>query len=611
MQLSIIDHLSYKNLLFQIYKNTQLVQSNTLLARTLHVIHYMKNYIALIQCFTQDKHKYMIFGLFALIVILNPYFSFYTISQKDLVTHTNKIISIFELCARIMCILLCILSVSNNKLIAETILPLLWYNTLGVILYMIPTLYMMFGYFGYEWMIITTYLVTMLGWCVDWRHFIVIIIIATILSYFIYYLTTYSFALNYTTSITYYIAMYYLLLPMLAMRLYERDKLKSNQQRLEQDLKRKDGFLDMVSHEIKTPVQGILGISGELYSQWINLSDTERYNLSYLISSNSQRLMSLLSNLLYISKLKSRRMIGNLGKENLLDLLVETKTEYSILCKQKSIDFSLEQNNVNEHFTAIFDKEKTKQVLSNLLSNSLKFTQQGKITLAISEQRDYLLFTITDTGIGIPTKERKEIFTAFGQSSISKGRYPGSGLGLAICSEIIATHNGKIWSEDRAKGAKFCFTISKHLQESKDKALLNYRGNSDYDLSGKNILFIDDEEVCRIAGKLILRGAGGKITLADGASTALSILETKQNFDLIIVDYLMPEMNGIELIKKIRKDFTLSTPFIIQTGASSIEKLSKDNELNILGYCLKPYNQAQMINSIQIMMALYNGIALK
>ena len=569
-------------------------------------MNYIKNLFVLMKDTTVLQRICIGFSVSSLLVLLNPNLVLQRINITSLGNHTSEISHMVESCAIIMCILLLLFTLTKNSTLhSNKIFMIYWHITLAFILLFIPNLYMLFGYYNDKWIILSSCFIIIFAFLVDWLSFGILYLLNFVLAYSIYVITTGIWSLTYTDHTLFYVIIVYLLRFSLIIPLYQRDKIQSNKEELEKALKIKDDFLDKVSHEIKTPVQGILGISGELYSQWIHLSDKERYELSYLISSNSHRLMSLLSHLLDTSKLMSNRMSSNLVEANISEALFEIKQEYSILCNQKSLTFVMKKNNVDDNLKVICDKEQIKQVLHNLLSNSLKFTEQGQIILEVTYQLAGMLFTITDTGIGVPEKEIKEIFTSFSQSSRSKGRYPGTGLGLTICSEIIASHNGKIWSENTREGAKFCFTINNNLEESQDKTILTYRDSVDYTLSGKNILLIDDEETCRISGKLILSSAGAKVALADGPSEAIKILQQKPKFDLIIVDYMMPTMNGIELIEKIQGYFRLDAPFIIQTGASAIDKLDKGNDLNILGYFLKPYNKAQMINSLQMMMTVY------
>jgi two-component system sensor histidine kinase ChiS len=247
------------------------------------------------------------------------------------------------------------------------------------------------------------------------------------------------------------------------------EKVQERTADLEKALQAKSIFLSNMSHEIRTPIHGIINYSDFLVKDWEKLSDTERYYFSNKLNSNSGRLLSLINNLLDLSKLNAGKMEFSLEKGNLVEIINNIIQESEPLYKGiKDIVIDFKQAN-SKNYVTHFDADRISQVVRNLLSNSIKFTESGKIEIKLkhSTYKDKdeneiqgIKFIIQDNGIGIPEGELEDIFDKFNQSSRTKTGAGGTGLGLAICKEIIEAHQGKIWASNNAShGAKFTFIL--------------------------------------------------------------------------------------------------------------------------------------------------------
>ena len=251
---------------------------------------------------------------------------------------------------------------------------------------------------------------------------------------------------------------------------------------LEKAMQVKAQFLSNMSHEIRTPIHGIMNYVDFLVHDWEILTKEHKYNFIQKLHSNSNRLLSLINNLLDLSKLDAGKMEFVMQKNNLATLVESSIQESEALYSQKK-DLSIIFNPAKSvSYSANFDYERIAQVIRNLLSNAIKFTPHGKIILHLELTKlkkdnghniQAIKFSIIDEGIGIPADELEYIFDKFNQSAKTKTGAGGTGLGLAISRDIINAHDGKIWAENNkdAPGSIFTFIIPIH-QHSKSKNIL-------------------------------------------------------------------------------------------------------------------------------------------
>jgi signal transduction histidine kinase len=249
------------------------------------------------------------------------------------------------------------------------------------------------------------------------------------------------------------------------------EKVAERTKDLENMMEIKSQFLSNMSHEIRTPIHGIMNYADFLVQDWEELTQEQKYSFVKKLYHNSDRLLSLINNLLDLSKLDAGKMEFYMKKENLAILIAEVIQECEALYiqnKNLQVDFQYNKSDTN---IAVCDQEKIRQVIRNLLSNAIKFTDKGNINIelkttrfkpdATSNYTKALEFSLQDEGVGIPENELEYIFDKFNQSAKTKTGAGGTGLGLAISKEIIKAHNGRIWAENNLNsvGSKFIFII--------------------------------------------------------------------------------------------------------------------------------------------------------
>jgi len=387
-------------------------------------------------------------------------------------------------------------------------------------------------------------------------------------------------------------------------------KILERTHELEKALSSKTEFLNNISHEVRTPIQGFTSISEGLVKHWQKFDEQKRYELAKQVYNNAQRLYSLVGNLLDLSKFSAGKMLLDLKKNDLVKITKTIIEESKLLyLNEKHIDFIF---TAPKESLIISDVERMTQVIRNLFVNAIKFSSENsRIYINILESEiiydnnnkgEAIHFSISDEGIGIPEDELKSIFTPFVQSSRTKTKAGGTGLGLAICNEIILAHNGRIWAENNPKGgAIFNFIVP--TTQSKQLAGHNIIAENfieqiiekEKPADKSTVLIVDDEEVCLTSMELLLHGGNYNLIKAPGGEPALEILKSRK-VDVVFLDLMMPDMYGLNVLQEIKKNPTLSLiPVILQTGSSDETEIRKAFDMGIFSYVKKPYQRKIII----------------
>jgi two-component system sensor histidine kinase ChiS len=387
-------------------------------------------------------------------------------------------------------------------------------------------------------------------------------------------------------------------------RILLEEKVQERTAELEKALTAKTEFLNNMSHEVRTPIQGVTAISRGLVEHWQDFNDQQKYEYASQVASNADRLFSLVNNLLDLSKFNAGKMVIDKQLNDLTVITEEIIQECKPLFNQKKLEVELVK--VGENLPLIcFDKDRIGQVIRNLIANAIKFTPKGKVIVSIF-QRDFthpdgktikgLCLSVKDEGIGIPERELNDIFDVFTQSSRTKTKAGGTGLGLSISSEIINLHNGQIWADNNSdKGSTFFFVLP--LEEQ----ICVETNTTPITKLNANILVIDDEDACLNSMGLLLHDTGCKLVKINSGHLGLDYLrKNKGEIDIVLLDLMMPDMYGLNVLTEIRKDAELKDiPVILQSGTHDETEVAKAFDLGIVGYINKPYKKEKIISTIK------------
>lgn len=315
--------------------------------------------------------------------------------------------------------------------------------------------------------------------------------------------------------------------------------------------KAKSIFLARMSHELRTPLNAILGFSNILKKS-MNATISEKENLN-IIKRSADHLLNIINEILELSKIEAGKMELSLKNFNLFELIKEIEDIFAFRCENKGLKFKIETLNLPKYIKA--DEQRLRQILINLLGNSLKFTNEGEISLYIYELNKKLFFEVKDSGIGIDKFNLEKVFKPFEQVKQDNYTQQGTGLGLSITKELISLMGGNIYLKSQVGvGSEFYFSINYEKADEnkiKKESSKNIVAVKNQDFS-KTILVVDDIKENRDLITWLLESYNFKTLQASSGIEALEIYK-KEKIDLIFMDILMEGMNGIETILAIRE----------------------------------------------------------
>jgi signal transduction histidine kinase len=360
----------------------------------------------------------------------------------------------------------------------------------------------------------------------------------------------------------------------------------------------KTTFLANMSHEIRTPLNGILGFSGLLRDPDLTKDKTEKY--IEIIESSGQQLLTIIDDILDISKIEAGQMLIYTEPTDISELLQEIHQQFVIEAELKNLRFILNPENINEPIVINTDGNRLRQVFSNLIINAIKFTSEGIIEFGLALKNNFIEFYVKDTGIGIAPDDQTIIFRPFSKVAKASNRiYGGNGLGLSISKALIEKLGGTITLKSELnKGSTFKFTIP-YAKNIGTDPLARTRTESDSPLirEEKTILIAEDEIFNYYYIEELLEPMKIKTLHAWNGKEAVEMAKKRSDISLVLMDILMPEMDGItatKLIKEIRPQL----PVVAQTAYGSREDRENAHKSGFDFYLSKPIARDLLVEVI-------------
>ncbi|MCC5815135.1 MAG: SpoIIE family protein phosphatase [Leptospira sp.] len=395
--------------------------------------------------------------------------------------------------------------------------------------------------------------------------------------------------------------------------------------------KMKDEFLINTSNELRSPLSGIIGIAQSMIDGATgNLNENQIKNLSMVVSSGT-RLSSLVNDILDFSRMKNNDIELNFKPTDITSLIKIILTTTKPLYTSKGIEVIC--NFPKSLPPVLGDEDRIQQILYNIFGNALKFTQSGTITISIESKMSFLEISIEDTGIGIPTEKLDQLFLTFDQiGSVNSNHDKVSGMGLAISKQLIELHNGKIGVESSlGKGSRFYFTLpvakessifipdfsglpnefsSENLPEMLETLSMEVETVTEKvprieDLNSLRILVVDDEPINRQVLKNQLSKENYIILEAGSGPEAIRIIENEQTPDLVILDVMMPVMNGYEVCAKLREKYKLQElPILLIITKNQIQDVVIGLEAGANDYLSKPFDKRELMTRVRNLLTI-------
>lgn len=378
----------------------------------------------------------------------------------------------------------------------------------------------------------------------------------------------------------------------------EKEKIIEKKNMAEQKALVKQEFLSTMSHEIRTPLNAVITISSMLS----NREDEEEQQLLDSLNFSAKNLLYIINDILDFTKLDSGKVTLDNRPVDFISLLKSITQTYDSLAKEKGITLNLK---VSEELRSSYKVDETKlaQIIGNLISNAIKFTESGSVTFSIekvstNKEYDNLKFSVVDTGVGIEKNFLPQIFDSFSQPKMIKTRkHGGSGLGLAIVKKLVNLFGSEIYVESEpGKGARFYFDLALEHSDPPEQV----PGSFSEELSGKYILLAEDNRINALVLGKVLKKWGIEQDVAENGRIALEMADSRK-YDFILMDIHMPEMDGFEATKRLRSDSgpNSSTPVFALTADITAEQQG-DFDTYFDGFLLKPIEKEKLYQALLV-----------
>jgi len=361
----------------------------------------------------------------------------------------------------------------------------------------------------------------------------------------------------------------------------------------------KDMFISVMSHEIRTPLNAVIGMSHLLLDE--DPLESQKENLSVLKFS-AENLMKLINDVLDFTKIETGNVQLEKASVNLRELVQSVTNSLQYRANEKGIYI---KQNVDQEVPpmVIADSARLIQILLNLVSNSVKFTEKGGVTidLKILEQNTdtvRIRFAVIDTGIGIAPDKQGTIFESFKQAELDTTRkYGGTGLGLAISKRLVELHDSRINVDSvLGQGSTFWFTIT--FNKADNQVLNASKMDMGLDI---NVLVVDDNQINRILVNKVLKKWGTTVDFAENGQEAIDKIEANRNYDVVLMDVHMPVMGGLEATEILRaKDgaYFQQLPILALTASMLSNEVNQMIESGMNDFILKPFEPKTLYDKL-------------
>jgi len=384
-------------------------------------------------------------------------------------------------------------------------------------------------------------------------------------------------------------------------RMHTQSELLNDKHNAEEADRLKTAFLTNMSHEVRTPMNAIIGFS-ELLSD-PNISREDIANYTKIIKNRSSHLLQIVNDILDISRIEANQVelketqviLNNMMDELYLcyaQRLIDEKKYKVILNFVKSLD--------DDSSALTIDELRLRQIIGNLLDNAIKFTREGSVEFGYRLNDGMVVFFVSDTGIGIPIEKHEVIFERFRQVDTSLARqYGGNGLGLAICKAFVEIMGGKIWMESTpGSGSTFFFSIPVIQKDIVRPAVKSeYSGLTDFNWQGKRILLVEDDFHSTVFMRELFNLTGIELLCAGTGQEAIELFNNGSNIDLVLMDIQLPDISGIELTRLL-KEINPKVPVFAQTAYAMAGDNLKCIQAGCDDYISKPLNISEMFGKI-------------
>lgn len=386
----------------------------------------------------------------------------------------------------------------------------------------------------------------------------------------------------------------------------KNEELKIAKEKAEEASKLKTQFISTISHELRTPLYGVVGITNMLSDEHKELADSPHLNS---LKFSARYLLSLVNDLLQINKIEENKVVLENLTMNIHDEINMVSNSLSFIANRNSNKVvTIIDQSIPDYLVG--DKLRLSQILMNLVSNALKFTQNGEVRIKANlEKREgtfcFVKFEVEDTGVGIAEKDLSKIFDKFVQIDRKEDDYQGAGLGLSIVKKLVTIFKSEIFVEsEEGKGTKFTFTIAFDSDMTKVNEIIN---DIKVDLSSDmvyKVLVVEDNKINQMVTRKIMEKNNFKTVIVDDGYAAMEAL-SKEQFDVVLMDINMPLINGFDTTRLIRKK-GITIPIIALTAFAKDEISEEAISAGMNDVLIKPFEPSKLIYSIETLVKRNN-----